>query len=226
MLMLFLPLVGPWGTGNTCASRKSTPLAHHTNHVNQNLPTHPLRPNPLETAAHGHTYPPTFHSPKKRTQPRLRRARRHPHRRTTSLPRFRSGRRCMDHLRLLWIHNDRLHAKTTTVVTLSSTSCSKVRAWRIAHGTAHGAAHSRPPEDAHGACQKARSMDGLLLPKCLPQAQRCRWGSYRYARNDIVWIRAWCILAGTVEVSSRRSKGVTLERKIAREGLVLYEREQ
>ena len=34
------------------------------------------------------------------------------------------------------------------------------------------------------------------------------------------------ILAGTEEVFSRRSEGVTLERKIAREGIVLYEREQ
>ena len=32
------------------------------------------------------------------------------------------------------------------------------------------------------------------------------------------------ILAGTVDIFSRRSKGVTLERKIAREGLLLYER--
>ena len=34
------------------------------------------------------------------------------------------------------------------------------------------------------------------------------------------------ILAGTVEVFSRRAKGVTVERKIAREGVVLYERQQ
>ena len=33
------------------------------------------------------------------------------------------------------------------------------------------------------------------------------------------------ILAGTEEIFSRRSEGVTLERKIAREGIVLYERE-
>ena len=33
------------------------------------------------------------------------------------------------------------------------------------------------------------------------------------------------ILAGTVDVFTRRSKGVTLERKIAREGVVLYERQ-
>ena len=33
------------------------------------------------------------------------------------------------------------------------------------------------------------------------------------------------ILAGTVDVFARRSKGVTLERKIAREGVVLYERQ-
>ena len=33
------------------------------------------------------------------------------------------------------------------------------------------------------------------------------------------------ILAGTVEIFSRRSEGITLERKIAREGIVLYERE-
>ena len=31
-------------------------------------------------------------------------------------------------------------------------------------------------------------------------------------------------LAGTTEIFNRRSKGVTLERKIAREGVVLYER--
>jgi len=34
------------------------------------------------------------------------------------------------------------------------------------------------------------------------------------------------ILAGTVDVFTRRSECVTLERKIAREGVVLYEREQ
>ena len=34
------------------------------------------------------------------------------------------------------------------------------------------------------------------------------------------------ILAGTAELFSRRSEGITLERKIAREGIVLYEREQ
>ena len=34
------------------------------------------------------------------------------------------------------------------------------------------------------------------------------------------------ILAGTVDIFSRRAEGVTLERKIAREGVVLYEREQ
>ena len=34
------------------------------------------------------------------------------------------------------------------------------------------------------------------------------------------------ILAGTEEIFARRSKGATLERKIAREGIVLYEREQ
>ena len=34
------------------------------------------------------------------------------------------------------------------------------------------------------------------------------------------------ILAGTVDVFSRRSEGVTLERKIAREGVVLYERDR
>ena len=34
------------------------------------------------------------------------------------------------------------------------------------------------------------------------------------------------ILAGTVEVFSRRANGVTIERKIAREGVVLYERQQ
>ena len=33
------------------------------------------------------------------------------------------------------------------------------------------------------------------------------------------------ILAGTEEIFTRRSEGVTLERKIAREGIVLYERE-
>ncbi|MCL2351372.1 MAG: nucleotidyltransferase domain-containing protein [Firmicutes bacterium] len=33
------------------------------------------------------------------------------------------------------------------------------------------------------------------------------------------------ILAGTVDIFSHRSEGVTLERKIAREGIVLYERE-
>ena len=33
------------------------------------------------------------------------------------------------------------------------------------------------------------------------------------------------ILAGTEEIFSRRSEGVTLERKIAREGVLLYERE-
>ena len=32
------------------------------------------------------------------------------------------------------------------------------------------------------------------------------------------------LLAGTVEIFSRRSQGVTLERKIAREGIILYER--
>ncbi|MCL2087983.1 MAG: nucleotidyltransferase domain-containing protein [Oscillospiraceae bacterium] len=32
------------------------------------------------------------------------------------------------------------------------------------------------------------------------------------------------ILAGTADVFSRRAKGITLERKIAREGVVLYER--
>ena len=32
------------------------------------------------------------------------------------------------------------------------------------------------------------------------------------------------ILAGTVDIFTRRSKGVTLERKIAREGIILYER--
>jgi len=32
------------------------------------------------------------------------------------------------------------------------------------------------------------------------------------------------ILAGTVEIFNRRSQGVTLERKIAREGVLLYER--
>ena len=31
------------------------------------------------------------------------------------------------------------------------------------------------------------------------------------------------ILAGTAETFSRRAKGVTLERKIAREGMILYE---
>ena len=31
-------------------------------------------------------------------------------------------------------------------------------------------------------------------------------------------------LAGTTEIFNRRSKGVTLERKIAREGVLLYER--
>ena len=34
------------------------------------------------------------------------------------------------------------------------------------------------------------------------------------------------ILAGTMEVFSRRVEGITLERKIAREGVVLYERVQ
>jgi predicted nucleotidyltransferase len=34
------------------------------------------------------------------------------------------------------------------------------------------------------------------------------------------------ILAGTEEIFARRSEGVTLERKIAREGVILYEREQ
>ena len=34
------------------------------------------------------------------------------------------------------------------------------------------------------------------------------------------------ILAGTEEIFSRRSKGITLERKIAREGILLYERQQ
>jgi len=33
------------------------------------------------------------------------------------------------------------------------------------------------------------------------------------------------ILAGTEEIFSRRSQGLTLESKIAREGIVLYERE-
>jgi len=33
------------------------------------------------------------------------------------------------------------------------------------------------------------------------------------------------ILAGTADVFSRRSKGVTLEKKIADEGVVIYERE-
>ena len=33
------------------------------------------------------------------------------------------------------------------------------------------------------------------------------------------------ILAGTAELFSRRCEGITLERKIAREGIVLYERE-
>ncbi|MCL2019505.1 MAG: nucleotidyltransferase domain-containing protein [Oscillospiraceae bacterium] len=32
------------------------------------------------------------------------------------------------------------------------------------------------------------------------------------------------ILAGTTEIFNRRSQGVTLERKIAREGIILYER--
>ena len=32
------------------------------------------------------------------------------------------------------------------------------------------------------------------------------------------------LLAGTVDIFSRRSEGVTLERKIAREGVILYER--
>ena len=32
------------------------------------------------------------------------------------------------------------------------------------------------------------------------------------------------ILAGTVDIFTRRSQGVTLERKIAREGVILYER--
>ena len=34
------------------------------------------------------------------------------------------------------------------------------------------------------------------------------------------------ILAGTMDVFLRRSEGVTLERKIAREGIVVYERKQ
>ena len=34
------------------------------------------------------------------------------------------------------------------------------------------------------------------------------------------------ILAGTAEIFSRRSEGITLERKIAQEGVVLYEREE
>jgi hypothetical protein len=34
------------------------------------------------------------------------------------------------------------------------------------------------------------------------------------------------ILAGTVDIFARRSKGITLERKIAREGVILYERKQ
>ena len=34
------------------------------------------------------------------------------------------------------------------------------------------------------------------------------------------------ILAGTVEVFSRRTNGVTIERKIAREGVLLYDRQQ
>ena len=34
------------------------------------------------------------------------------------------------------------------------------------------------------------------------------------------------ILAGTVDIFLRRSQGVTLERKIAREGILLYERKQ
>ena len=34
------------------------------------------------------------------------------------------------------------------------------------------------------------------------------------------------ILAGTEEIFKRRSQGVTIERKIAREGVILYEREQ
>jgi len=33
------------------------------------------------------------------------------------------------------------------------------------------------------------------------------------------------ILAGTVDIFTRRAEGVTLERKIAREGVILYERE-
>ena len=34
------------------------------------------------------------------------------------------------------------------------------------------------------------------------------------------------ILAGTVEVFTRRSKSITLERKIEREGILIYEREK
>jgi predicted nucleotidyltransferase len=34
------------------------------------------------------------------------------------------------------------------------------------------------------------------------------------------------ILAGTADVFSHRAEGITLERKIAREGILLYEREQ
>jgi len=32
------------------------------------------------------------------------------------------------------------------------------------------------------------------------------------------------VLAGTVEIFERRSKGLTLERKIAEEGILLYEK--
>jgi len=37
-------------------------------------------------------------------------------------------------------------------------------------------------------------------------------------------VRPVDILAGTAEIFTRRAKGITLERKISREGVVLYER--
>jgi len=100
--------------GNPSESRNAAPVGQPTNRVNQNRPTHPQSSKSQDTATQGHTYPPAFHSPKKRTRQRLQRARRHPHRRTACLPRLRSIHRCKDRLSLIWIHDDRPHAKTST----------------------------------------------------------------------------------------------------------------
>jgi len=58
--------------------------------------------------------------------------------------------------------------------------------------------------------------NGNMRPiDAIHKARMAMWGN-KFKSIDL--------LAGTEEIFSRRSEGITLERKIAREGVVLYER--